>query len=132
MSYYVSTPAKSLLDNFFKTPVVTRDSITPKVDVYSDDKAYYLEVDLPGFAKDSIAVEVKDTTLTISATNENKEEKKERDYHIRERSFRNFERSFKLGETLNAENISAKHKNGVLTVIVDKKENVLPKKITVD
>ncbi|MGL1936959.1 MAG: Hsp20/alpha crystallin family protein [Fibrobacterales bacterium] len=132
MSYYVSTPAKSLFDNFFNTTVETRNSITPKVDVYSDDKAYHLEIELPGFAKDTIAVAVKDGTLTISTTNEKSEEKKERDYHIRERSYRNFERSFRLGDTLDAESINAKHENGILTVTVNKKEKALPKQIAVD
>lgn len=131
MSYYVSTPAKTLFENFFNNNCETKQASTPRVDVYSDETAYYLEVELPGFSKEAIAIEVKDGALSIKAQNKKEEEKKEWDYHIRERANKTYERSFKLGDTLEPDSVSASHANGVLTLTINKKEKALPKQVTI-
>ena len=100
-----------------------------KTDVIEEDKDYKLEAELPGFKKEDIHIDLKNGALTISAIHdESKDEKNaEGKYIRRERSTASYERSFRIDENLKPEDISAKYENGVLTVVVPKKES-LPQK----
>lgn len=93
-------------------------------DVRETDNAYYIDMELPGFAKEDVQAELKDGYLTINAAhNENKEEKnKEEKFIRRERYTGNYQRSFYVGEQMTQEDIKAKFNNGILTVEVPKKE----------
>lgn len=93
-------------------------------DVREIDNAYYIDMELPGFAKEDVQAELKDGYLTISAAhNENKEEKnKEGKFIRRERYTGSYQRSFYVGEQMTQEDIKAKFNNGILTVEVPKKE----------
>ena len=97
-----------------------------RVDVREDDKAYHLEAELPGVPKDKLSVNVEDGLLTISA--DLNEEKKEEhgSYLYSERRSGHVERSFNL-EGIDAENITADYKNGVLMLNLPKEQPV-PKK----
>ena len=101
---------------------------TMRTDVIEKEDSYQLEAELPGFNKEDIKVDLKNDTLTISAShNENKDEKDENGKYIRrERRSSSYQRSFHV-EGLKPEDISAQYKNGVLTVHLPKKE-ALPKK----
>ncbi len=131
MSYCATKPTQTIFDTFFNTAHESRYSRTPSTDVYSDEKAYYLEVELPGYAKDEIGLEVKEGTLTIKANKKESDDVKERSFHIRERSHRAFERSFKLGDSLDADSVSATHEHGVLKVSINKKDKALPRAVTI-
>ena len=93
-------------------------------DVRETVNAYYIDMELPGFAKEDVQAELKDGYLTINAAhNENKEEKnKEEKFIRRERYTGNYQRSFYVGEQMTQEDIKAKFNNGILTVEVPKKE----------
>ncbi len=93
-------------------------------DVRETDNAYYIDMELPGFAKEDVQAELKDGYLTINAAhNENKEEKnKEGKFIRRERYTGSYQRSFYVGEQMTQEDIKAKFNNGILTVEVPKKE----------
>jgi len=116
-------------DNFFRSFFDMSDMMGPagfRVDVREDDKAYKLEAELPGVAKDKLNVSVEDGTLTISADlNEEKKEEKA-GYLYSERRSGHVERCFNL-EGIDAENIKADYKNGVLSVTLPK-EAPAPKK----
>ncbi len=131
MSYCATKPSHSIFDTFFNATHEQRNSRTPSTDVYSDEKAYHLEVELPGYAKDEIGLEIKEGTLTIKANKKEHEEGTKRSFHIRERSHRAFERSFKLGDSLDADSVSAAHNNGILTVSINKKDKALPRAVTI-
>lgn len=90
-----------------------------RVDIREDDKAYQLEAELPGVPKDKLNVTVDDSTLTISA-DLNEEKKEERgSYLYSERRAGHAERCFNL-EGVDAENITAEFKNGVLMLNLPK------------
>lgn len=93
-------------------------------DVRETEGAYYIDMELPGFAKEDVQAELKDGYLTISAAhNEKKEEKnKEGKFIRRERYTGSYQRSFYVGEQMTQEDIKAKFNNGILTVEVPKKE----------
>ncbi|SFV51026.1 Heat shock protein Hsp20 [hydrothermal vent metagenome] len=96
------------------------NAFTPSVNTREDEKAYYIEVDLPGVKKEDIKVDIKDNTLTISGERKLKEEVKEEDYYKIETSIGKFTRTFTLPEDADIENIDAKSENGVLEVVIPK------------
>lgn len=95
---------------------------TPSVNTREGDYAYHVEVDLPGVKKEDIKVEVKDNRLSISGERKTKEEVKEDEYYRVESSYGKFERSFMLPDNVDAENVSASCDDGVLEVVLPKKE----------
>ena len=88
---------------------------------------YLLEAELPGFQKDDIAIDIKGDYLTITAEHSSEtEEKREKDNYVRrERSYGSFSRGFDISN-VKADDISASYENGVLKLIMPKKENGLP------
>ena len=117
---------KELENRIFQNyvPAVQNDkginAFTPSVNTREDEKAYYIEVDLPGVKKEDIKVDIKDNTLTISGERKFKEEVKEEDYYKIETSIGKFSRTFTLPEDADIENIDAKNENGVLDIVIPK------------
>jgi HSP20 family protein len=76
-------------------------------------------------------VQLEDGILTLSGERKIEKEEKTRKYHRVERAYGVYSRSFQLPEDINAENIEASYKDGVLTVSVAKSEKAQPKKIAI-
>ena len=96
-----------------------------KTDIKELDNGYELEIDLPGFKKDEITVELDDGYLTISAAKGLDQDEKEKEsgrYIRRERYAGACSRSFYVGEGVTEEDIKAEFKHGILTLVVPKKE----------
>ncbi|WP_022770353.1 MULTISPECIES: Hsp20/alpha crystallin family protein [unclassified Butyrivibrio] len=126
------------MDNFFNDGFFGGSGLMPReakpfdstsgpmrTDVIEKDNCYQLEAELPGFNKEDIKIDLKNDTLTISAShNENKDEKDENGKYIRrERRSSSYQRSFHV-EGLKPEDIIAQYRNGVLTVNLPKKEAI--------
>ena len=98
-----------------------------KTDIREHEAGYELDIDLPGFKKDEIKVQLKDGYLTVTATakkaEENTSDKKEK-YVQKERFHATCNRSFYVGDNMKQEDIKAKFENGVLTLQVPKKEEI--------
>ena len=94
-----------------------------KTDVKETDTGYELDVDLPGFKKEEIHLELENGNLTISTEKslENKEEKQGRLLR-QERYAGTMSRSFYVGRNVTEEDIRAKYENGVLTLMIAKKD----------
>ena len=104
-----------------------------KTDVKETEEGYELDVDLPGFKKDEIHLELENGYLTISTQKalENKEEKKGRVLR-QERYSGTMSRSFYVGDRVTEEDIKAKYENGVLSLGIPKKEAAkVPEKKTI-
>ena len=104
-----------------------------KTDVKETDEGYELDVDLPGFKKEEIRLELENGYLTISTEKslENKEEKKGKVLR-QERYAGTMSRSFYVGENVTDEDIKAKYENGVLSLSIPKKEaRKVPEKKTI-
>lgn len=102
---------------------------TMKSDVKENEKEYILDVELPGFKKEDINVDFNDGYLTVKASHkeEKKEDKDNKHRYLRqERRYSSVERSFYVGD-INLEGVKAKLDNGILTIIVPKKELEAPK-----
>ena len=94
-----------------------------KTDVKETEKGYEVDMDLPGFKKDEIQMELNDGVLTISAAKglDKDEEDKKRNYIRRERYAGSTSRSFYVGNGVKNEDVHAKFENGVLRLSIPKK-----------
>ena len=124
----------NLMDDFFATvPSIFRDdfatpasrSFTP-VNVKETENDYVLEVVAPGFQKDDFKINLDNNTLTISADKKEETENNNEKFIRKEFKQQSFSRSFTIDEKTDAENISAKYVNGVLTLNLAKKQEVKP------
>ena len=95
-----------------------------KTDVRELDDHYELDIDLPGFKKDEIKVELENGYLTISATKgtNNDEQDKKGKYIRKERYAGTMQRSFYVGDDVTQEDIKAKFENGILSLSIPKKD----------
>ena len=95
-----------------------------KTDIREHDTGYELDVDLPGFKKDEINVELENGYLTISATKglDKDEQDKKGKYIRRERYAGAMQRSFYVGDEVTQEDIKAKFEDGILRLSIPKKD----------
>jgi HSP20 family protein len=95
-----------------------------KTDIREHDEGYEVDIDLPGFKKDEIQVELDNGYLTISASKGlNKDEKDKKGKFIRKERYAGaMQRSFYVGEGITHEDIKAKYENGILSLSIPKKE----------
>ena len=110
-----------------------RASQLMKTDVHETEEGYELNVDLPGFSKDEINVELKNGYLTISAAKGLDKEEKDKDgkYIRQERYAGSCSRSFYIGNEIDPTAVTAKFENGILQISVPKASRQLPAKSTV-
>ncbi|CAM6105905.1 unnamed protein product [Calypogeia fissa] len=104
-----------------------------KVDWLETDDAHVFKVDLPGFKKKDIKVELgDDQLLQISGERSQEEERTGDRWHIVERSHGKLLRRFKLAGSVQSESVSAKVEDGVLTVTVPKTQPKTPETRTIE
>ena len=91
-----------------------------KTDIREDENSYLLEVDLPGYSKDDIKIDITDGYLTINAKVEKEDKDESKTYVRRERFTGEVSRSFYVGENIKEDEVKASFKNGILTLEVPK------------
>ena len=111
-------------DDFFDTRALSRMNATaPAVNVKESDKAYTMEVAVPGIKKEFCRVTINndgDLVLAIENKFEHKEENKNEHFLRREFSYGNYQQTYTLPENVDKDSISAKVENGVLTITMPK------------
>jgi len=91
---------------------------TPAVDVVREDDHLVVRADLPGLKPEEVKIEVEDDILTISGDHEERKEEKDTDYVRRERRYGSFSRSMALPGGVDAKEITASTRDGVVEVTV--------------
>lgn len=109
-----------LFENFFGIIPAVKNPAT--VNIIEDKNNFRLEVAAPGLDKEDFKIDLHNDVLTISAEKKVENENKDEKFLRREFSYCNFKRSFSLPEYVDVEKIEAHHKNGILNVIIPKKE----------
>ena len=118
----------SFVDEFFQgfpAGLHRDDSYSfPPANVHETADAYHLELSVPGRSKEDFKLSVDAGQLTVAF--EKKEETKTEEYKTirKEFSFKSFKRSFNLDERIDSDGIQAKYENGVLKLLLPKKEQV--------
>lgn len=112
-----------MFDGFFAKEPVYNNSVM-RTDVFEKDGYYNLDIELPGYQKEDVQMELIDGYLNIKAThNVSSEEKDVKGNLIRsERRFGSCSRSFYVGENIKAEDVKAKFENGILNIVLPSKE----------
>ena len=124
---------ESLLDDWFdddffgrRNPLYGKHAKNiMKTDIKETKDSYELDVDLPGFKKDDVKIQLEDGYLTISAAKDLEKDKKDRKgrYIRQERYTGNCSRSFYVGNGVTEDDIHAQFKDGILKLSVPKKDN---------
>jgi HSP20 family protein len=104
---------------------------TPAVDVFEDTEGVTFKFDLPEVEGKDVEVRLEDGTLTVRGERKLEREDRREGYHRIERAYGTFARSFSLPATLDAEKVTAEHKNGVLRIFVPRRNEAKPKSINV-
>ncbi len=108
-----------------------RASWYPPVDIYETENEIVLKAELPGVDQKDLEIKVEDDTLILRGEKKVERDAKTENFLRAERVYGTFQRTFTLPQTVDREKIRASLKNGVLTLILPKKEEVKPKQITV-
>jgi HSP20 family protein len=99
----------------------------PKVNIREDNDNYFVEVAAPGMKKEDFNLSVDNNVLQISSELKEEHDNKTDNYTRREFSYQSFSRSFTLPESVNADKIEAKYKDGILSILMPKKEEAKQK-----
>ena len=122
-----------LFDDAFTRPLRLGNGqwTMPAVDMYQTDNEVVVKAALPGVKSDEVQINITGEILTIKGEVKEKEEVKEKAYHLREQRWGMFERSLALPTDVVADKAKAEFENGVLTISLPKAEEVKPKTITI-
>jgi HSP20 family protein len=104
---------------------------TPHVDMYEDDVSLILKVELPGVRRDDIGIDITDGILTISGKKPFEHEETSESFHVMERQYGFFKRSFTLPGTVDINSIEAGYHTGVLEVVLPKPIDTRSRKIPI-
>src|SRR3954471_16516428 len=104
----------------------------PALNVYEEGDQLTVEAQLPGIKPDDLDINLEQGVLTISGQTTAEEERKERNYFVREHRTGRFSRSLRLPATYNTENCSASFEHGVLRLVFPKSEAAKPRRIQIN
>ena len=111
---------QNFLDSLNAANAKNECSFTPKADYYEVENGFMLEVELPGVKKENLDVQVEKNIITVKATRERNEGKF------------TYERSFRLADDIDTENIKVSLENGILAFALSKKQQAAARKLTID
>src|SRR5437870_604049 len=106
-------------------------SWSPSVDIFETEGDIVVKAELPGMDRKDITLHLESNVLTLRGERKFVKEAKEENYHRIERSYGNFSRSFSIPATVDEEKIRADYKDGVLSILLPKKEQAKPKQIKI-
>ena len=137
--YALQRQMHDLFDNFLGFSLDPFDvgqsvaSFQPKMEVKESDKEFTITAELPGIDEKDVEVTLEGDLLTIRGEKKEEHEEKKEGYYRSERSYGSFQRSLILPETIDAENLKAESKKGILKITLPKKPEaqVQKKKIEV-
>ena len=123
----------TFFDDFFKPwnewfgnegGIWNRAMTVPPVNVTENKDQYLVSLAVPGMKKDDFKIDVDGNMLTISSEKEETTEEKDKKFTRKEYNYSSFSRSFTLPEEINREKIEAKYEDGVLKLVLPRKEEV--------
>ncbi len=104
------------------------NSTLPAVNIRENNEVYGIEVAAPGFDKNDFNISLDNDLLTISSEKvENNETPEDERFTRKEFSYQSFKRTFTLPELVEGDKITAKYENGILKIVIPKKEEAKPK-----
>ena len=114
-----------MFQNFFESDfndVFTRKFTDPAANIIENQESFQLDLAAPGMKKDDFKINLENNILTISSEVENEKLEEGKNYTRNEFFYGSFTRSFTLPKTIDLEKITADYENGILKVMLPKKE----------
>jgi len=123
-------------ENLFQTierpsSAVRRADWLPLVDVRERASGYEIDIEIPAVAAEDLSVDVSDGVLTVTGERKSVEVDEDSRAHRSERRYGRFVRSFQLPKDADAESVSAESRDGVLYLVIAKRQSAVPKSIEV-
>ena len=116
-----------MIDNIFNDGwnlhTLPRKNTHPAIDIKESENEYTIIADLPGFDKSNINLSIDEGYLTIKANQEKVSDSNGR-YMLKERSMRNYSRTFSLPDNALDSKVSAKYTNGTLNITIPKSKEI--------
>lgn len=104
----------------------------PPVDVYEDENSIQVRLEVPGIDEKDIDIRLENNVLTVRGERKFEKDEKEENFHLVERRYGAFTRSFTLPTTVNSEDVQADYDKGVLKIRLPKRAEAKPKQIKVN
>ena len=114
----------------WETPLSTT-AWNPAVDIFENDNEIVIKAELPGLNAKDIELKIENNLLMLKGERRFEKETKEENYHRVEREYGTFSRAFSLPVAVDGDRVIAEYKDGVLKVVLPKKEEIKPKPIKV-
>ena len=122
-----------LFNTFFGRLSEDREGFwAPALDIEETNGNLIVKAEIPGMKKEDIKVSVHDNMLTITGERKQENEKKEKTYHLIERSYGRFSRVITLPSEVDGDKVKAEYKDGILNITFAKPESAKPKQIDVE
>ena len=93
----------------------------PSIDLRETEKEFVVEAELPGMDEKDVSVTLSNGVLTLKGEKKSEREEKKENFHLMERSYGSFQRSFQLGDAVDPDKVSATFDKGVLKVTLAKR-----------
>ena len=110
---------------FGRFPLLSRSepefAVIPSIDVRESESELVVEAELPGLDEKDVNVTLKDGVLSVEGEKKSEREEKKDDYHLTERNYGSFQRSFRVPDTIDADKVKATFDKGVLRVTLPKR-----------
>lgn len=103
----------------------------PAVDVYETDDSLIIQIDLPGLARENMQIELERSILTIRGQRKIQKDLRQQNFHVMERAYGPFRRSFRMPENVEADKAWAKLLDGVLEIRIPKRREPEPRRIKI-
>ena len=103
----------------------------PSVDIFENDNDVVVKAELPGLDAKDIELKLENNVLTLKGERRFEKEATEENYHRIEREYGTFSRSFSLPMAVNEDKVAAEFKDGILKIVLPKKEEAKPKPIKI-
>jgi HSP20 family molecular chaperone IbpA len=100
------------------------DASVMRTDVQESEDGYEIDIELPGYKKEDVQVELKDGALNITAKHQSENDEQTKQYLRKERFWGTCSRSFFIGEDVKQEEIKARFEDGILKLFVPKKKEL--------
>jgi len=114
-----------MFNGMYRRPVYHNcDYNRPAANILDNEKDFTIELAVPGMRKDQFRINLEDDVLTISVERKEEEVQEEKNFSRREFRYDEFSRSFSLPDIVDQDNIKADYKDGVLSVVLPKSEEV--------
>src|SRR5882724_10037820 len=110
---------------------IARGAWSPSVDIYENKEQIVLEAELPGMSREDFDLSVENNVITLRGERHFEKKDETDNYHRVERAYGSFLRSFTLPNTVSSEGAAADYRNGVLRVVLPKREETKARRIEI-